>query len=130
MAEGLVDLARRYVALSDELETVRGEIKRVMLNGGGAPEPGVKAKPNPTKPARPAGGSKPTKSARMHPNAKLAAEAEAKIIALLRMTPGMRPSEIAKQMAARPNTTVQRLERMRERGEVQRDDQGAYAASV
>ena len=128
MAEGLVDLARRYVALSDELETVRGEIRRVMLNGAGAPEPGVKAKPNPTRPARSSGGSKPTKSARMHPNAKAAAEAEAEIIALLRTTPGMRPSEIAKQMAARPNTTVQRLERMRERGEVQRDDHGAYAA--
>ena len=30
---GLVDLARRFVELSDELETVRGEIKRAVLNG-------------------------------------------------------------------------------------------------
>jgi hypothetical protein len=32
---GLVELARRYVALNDELEAVRGEIKRVVLNGAG-----------------------------------------------------------------------------------------------
>ena len=38
---GLIDLARRYVALSDELETVRGEIARSVLNGGGRP-PGAR----------------------------------------------------------------------------------------
>lgn len=32
--EGLVELARQYVRLSDQLEAVRGEIKRVVLNGG------------------------------------------------------------------------------------------------
>jgi hypothetical protein len=32
---GLVELARRFVELSDELETVRGEIKRAVLNGAG-----------------------------------------------------------------------------------------------
>jgi hypothetical protein len=31
----LVDLARRYVALSDQLEAVRGEIARAVLNGAG-----------------------------------------------------------------------------------------------
>ena len=35
---GLVDLARRFVALSDELETVRDQIKRVVLNGAGGAE--------------------------------------------------------------------------------------------
>jgi hypothetical protein len=30
----LVELARQYVRLSDELEAIRGEIKRLALNGG------------------------------------------------------------------------------------------------
>ena len=41
----LVELARRYVALSDQLEAVRGEIARAVLNGAGRKE-------NPSPPAR------------------------------------------------------------------------------
>jgi hypothetical protein len=119
----LVELARKYVTLSDSLEAVRSEIKRAVLNGGGE-KPEIPF----SRPARPSSGSKPAKPSK-HPNALAAAEAEAKIVALLRSTPGMRPVEIAKAMAARPNTILQRLQRMQERGQVERDAQGVYAAS-
>jgi hypothetical protein len=128
MSGDLVQLAERYVHLSGELSGIRDAMKRLLLNGGAAPAPEAKLKPNPTSAKRPGVKGSQRQARSSHPNALLAAEAEARIIALLRSTPGMRPSEIARQMAARPNTTVQRLERMRERGEVQRDDQGAYAA--
>jgi hypothetical protein len=38
LGAGLVELARRYVSLSDELEVVRGEIARTVLNGAGRTE--------------------------------------------------------------------------------------------
>jgi hypothetical protein len=50
----LVTLARRYVSLSDELEAIRGEIRRVLLNGGA----GVAE--NPTRPVRRTDGETPT----------------------------------------------------------------------
>ena len=104
MAENLVQLAETFVRLTGELNATRDAMRRALMNGSAPPE----AKPNPTHAKRPGGiGSqpkaKPTKSAKAHPNARMAAEAEAKIIALLRSTPGMRPVEIARQMAARPN---------------------------
>ena len=58
----LVALARRYVALGDEPESVRGEIKRAVLNGAG------ESSTRPTRPARSSGGSQ-------HPNAAKAASA-------------------------------------------------------
>ena len=39
----LVGLARRYVALSDELESIRGEIAKAVLNGGDPSAPFVNA---------------------------------------------------------------------------------------
>ena len=47
----LVELARRFVSLSDELETVRGQIKLAVVNGSGGAEPERKA--NPMRPVRP-----------------------------------------------------------------------------
>jgi hypothetical protein len=107
----LVELARRYVTLSDELANVRGEIAKAVLNGGGGNEPA-----RPTSPARQASGG--------HPNAKVAQQAEAKIIEVLRSSPGLKTTEIAKAMDSKLNTTTQRLSRMRDRGEIIRSDDG------
>jgi hypothetical protein len=98
----LVELARRYVSLSDQLESVRGEIAKAVLNGAG---------PNPTQPARASGGSQAQKMA-------MAAAEEAKIAELIKTTPGMRTSQIAKQTHSKANTVTQRLQRMRDRGEI------------
>jgi DNA-binding MarR family transcriptional regulator len=57
-----------------------------------------------------------------HPNAILAQEAEAKIIELIRATPGLKTTEIANEMDAKVNTTTQRLQRLRDRGVIERLD--------
>jgi hypothetical protein len=102
----LVELARRYVALSDQLEAVRGEIARAVLNGpGGEPV-------RPIQPARSAGGGQ-------HPNAIAAAEAEREIVELLRATPGMGTTAIAKATGSKASTTIERLRRLKARGQVQ-----------
>lgn len=136
MGEDLRALANRYVQLSDDLEQVRRSIlKALRPTGNGA----IESNDSPfAQPARSSSsGMKKARSSNrssagssQHPNAKKADEAAAQIVALLRSKPGMRAAEIARETASRPNTTVQRLERMRERGQVQRDDQGAYAASA
>jgi MarR family len=99
--EGLVELARRYVALSDELETVRGEIARAVLNGEGPKE-------NPIRPARSPSGSQ-------HPAPE---EAEHSILSLLEKQPNLGTSAIAKAMSARTDTTTSRLKRLRQRGQI------------
>jgi hypothetical protein len=58
----LVELAGRYVALSDELAGVRGEIAKAVLNGGGGGEP-----------VRPTPAGRPGGTGSSHPNAQLAA---------------------------------------------------------
>ena len=109
----LVELARRYVSLSDQLETVQGEIKLAVLNGGAGERPA-----HPTPAGRPGGtGSQPS-----HPNAILAQEAEAKIIEVIKATPGLKTTEIANEMDAKVNTTTQRLQRLRDRGVIERLD--------
>lgn len=85
----LVELARRYVALSDELEAVRGQIKLAVVNGSGG-EPSTAPF---VKPARSPGGKSKAEAQANHPNALKAAEVERKIIALLKLTPGMRTTE-------------------------------------
>jgi hypothetical protein len=107
----LVELARRYVSLSDQLESVRGEIKLAVLNGEGPRE-------NPTPAERP--GLKRSQS--NHPNAQAAAQEEARIIELIKSQPGLRSAEIARQTNAKANTTVQRLQRMESRGLIVRLD--------
>jgi hypothetical protein len=101
---GLVELARRYVTLSDELEGVRDQIKRAVMNG---------AEQNPTRAERP--GAKGSQ----HPSARKAAAAETKMLELIRASPGMRTTAIAKAAGTKTSTTIERLRRMRERGEVQ-----------
>jgi hypothetical protein len=111
----LVELARRYVSLSDELEAVRGEIKLAVLNGGAGAHP-----TRPTQPARSAGGS--------HPNAILAQEAEAKIVELLRSTPGLGTTQIANETGSKVNTVTQRLQRLKDRGLIERLDGSGWGA--
>jgi hypothetical protein len=104
---GLVELARRYVSLSDELESVREQIKREVLNGAGEiPQaPFVRAE-------------RPGAKGPQHPSALKAAAAEAKMLDLIRASPGMGTTALAKAAGSKTSTTIERLRRMRERGEV------------
>ncbi len=60
----------------------------------------------------------------------MAAEAEARIIDLLRSTPGMKTTEIARATQSKTNTTVERLKRLRERGQVAGGGAEGFTASV
>ena len=118
----LVALAERFVRLSGELDATRDAMRRLLLNGAGA-EP-----VRPTKPARskPGGVEK-----QKHPHAIAAAAAEGKIIEVLRSTPGMKTTEIARATDAKVNTTTQRLARMLDRGAIIRDGaDGGWTASA
>ena len=116
MSGDLRVLAEKYVTLTGEIEDVRRAMLACLTNGAGA-EP-VRH----TKPARSPGGS--------HPNAVLAAAAEAKIIELLKATPGLRTTQIAKQTHCKVNTTTQRLQRMKDRGVIERLDDSGWTASA
>lgn len=112
---GLVELARKFVRLSDELEAVRGEIARAVLNGAGPQE-------NPPPPVRSSGGS--------HPNAIAAKEAEQAIIEVLRSSPGMGTAAVARATDSKVNTTAQRLARLRDRGMIAGGGGGGWTAST
>lgn len=109
---GLVELARQYVSLSYQLDDVRNQIKRAVLNGGGD----AVVTTRPIQPARKAGGSKPSPPARI----VAAAQAEAKIIELIREKP-LRTSEIARATKSKTNTTIERLKRLRAKGQALSD---------
>lgn len=100
---GLVELATRYVALNDELESVRELIKRLVVNG-------PRLRGNPTRAERPGAKGPP------HPNAMAAATAERTIIGLLQQSPGMGTAAVARATGARANTTAERLKRLRAKG--------------
>ena len=103
---GLVELARQYVALSDQLETVRRQIKLAVMNGGEmAKAPFVRA-------ARPGekSGSQQAKA--------IAAAAERKLLDLIRQQPGTGTAALARSTGAKVNTSAERLKRMKLRGEV------------
>jgi hypothetical protein len=104
----LVTLAKRFVALSEELEAVRGEIRRCVLDG--VEEAPVRP------PIKPAGRKHP--AGQEHPAAKKAAVVEAEIMALLRDKPGTGTAEVARATASKTSTTVERLRRLREKGMV------------
>jgi hypothetical protein len=98
--EGLVELARRYVAVSDELAVIRGEIRKAVLNGGAGEEPQIPF----TRPARVSGGvQRPAK------------EAEGAIVELLKEQPWLGTSAIAKALGAKVVTTQDRLRRLKKR---------------
>ena len=89
----LVGLARRYVALSDELESVRGEIAKAVLNGSGG------------KPAHPISPARQASGGDKHPAAVKAAAEEETILKLIQDRPGMRCAELArKETGAKRNT--------------------------
>jgi MarR family len=126
--EGLVELARRFVACSDELENLRSLIKLAVVNGeaGDKPDtPFVQARSKPGGSRRPKAKGSPMS----HPNA-LAAQAEAAIVALLKDRPGLRPSEIARATEAKRNTVTQRLQRLESKGLVAPAQGGGWAASA
>jgi DNA-binding IclR family transcriptional regulator len=70
--------------------------------------------------------SKPTES--LHPKDAAAVEMDQRVIDLLRSQPGLKTAAIAEKTGSKTSTTVERLKRLQSRGQVQRDDQGAYAA--
>jgi Bacterial regulatory protein, arsR family len=115
--EGLLDLARRYVALSEELESGRGEIAREVLNGGGG-------KPE----VRPTLAERPGVKGSRHPNVLKATAAEEKILELLKGKP-LRASEVALALDAKQSTTSERLRRLRRRGLAAPGSSGAWAVT-
>jgi DNA-binding transcriptional ArsR family regulator len=113
--EDLRTLAETYVALTGQIEEVRRAMLACLTNG---------ADPNPMHPARLSSGSQSN-----HPNAAKAAEAEEKIIALLRERP-MKAVEITAATESRQSTTSERLRRLRQRGLVTLGGGGAWAATA
>jgi hypothetical protein len=113
--DSLTELARKFVDLSDQLEAVRVEIKRCVLNGGD---------PMPNHPPR---ARASTKAAGR--KAKQSAKAEAAIVTLISETP-MRTSQIARATSARVNTVSERMRRLCQRGAVRRGEDGLWAAAA
>jgi predicted Rossmann fold nucleotide-binding protein DprA/Smf involved in DNA uptake len=108
----LVALARKFVSLNDEIESVREQIKLAVANcwGGKAEAPFAQ-------PARQSsGGSQPN-------HLQAAKEAESQILELLRTRP-MRMAEISASMGAKQVTTGERLKRMKAKGLIEREDGG------
>jgi hypothetical protein len=105
-SEGLVELARRYVACNDELEVLRGELRKAVLNGGGTPEA-----------ARPTGAERPGVKGSQSSHSKAAA-AEQAIVELLGKEPGLKTGAIAAATGAPAVTVQDRLRRLRRRGAI------------
>ena len=103
---GLVELARKFVALSAELEATRNAMRAALLD---------RSDGNPTT----AGSTGPHKKG-MDREAILAQSkaADGRVIALLRDKP-MRPSEIARATQGKLSTTRERLRRLQKRGVVE-----------
>jgi hypothetical protein len=140
----LVELAMKFVSLSGDLDAVRSAMKKLLMNGGGA-EP-----PNPTAPPGQARGARPSKRKRPRPGLRLrsqphakgrntkgrdakaiaAAKAEEAIVELLRATPGMRTSAIAKVAQAPLTSTAKRLARLEGRALVQRGADEGWRATA
>lgn len=116
---GLVELARRYVACSDELESLREQIKLAVVNGGGDDKPSAPfveaGRPGRT-------GSRLQSQESQSQKMILAQEAEERIVELLRRTPGLKTGQIAERTASKTNTVVERLKRLRAKGQVTRGD--------
>jgi hypothetical protein len=101
MGHDLRSLAETYVRLETELEDVRRAMLAALTNGA--------APANPT----PRSGSKPGSD-----RFREAAEAEDRIVTLLRNQPGLKTAEIAKETAGKLNTVTERLKRLRTKGMV------------
>jgi hypothetical protein len=115
MSGDLLALASKYVSLTGEIEDVRRAMLACLTNGAAD----AARTPRPMQ-ARPKPGS--------HPNALKAAEAEAKMIELLRASPGMRTTAIAQATGAKKSTVTERLRRLQARGQVERGEEGDWTA--
>jgi hypothetical protein len=114
----LVQLAERFVRASAELDAIRNEMRKLLLNG---------ADPNPPRPTRAARPGAKTRPPRQHPKtakAVAAAKAEAKIFELVRSTPGLGTAAIARATGCGTTTTAGRLKRLRARHLVERGSEG------
>jgi len=123
MTETLVALAERFVTLTSELNATREAMRRLLMNGADPdPDPPV----NPMSAKRP--GGKRSHSPPSNRKAARARQGEQAILDLLKMTPGMRTSELAKQTEAQMSTVSERLRRMKRRGQVASEGEGWRAA--
>jgi DNA invertase Pin-like site-specific DNA recombinase len=128
----LVELAERLIRATAEVETVREAMKRLLLNGGGGEGP----KPNPPRAQRLGGQESQSqesqaskrKSLPHHPNAILGRAAEARILELLKQGP-MKTAEIAQATATGKSTVVQRLTRMKAKGQIAGGGNEGYRAA-
>jgi hypothetical protein len=125
----LVALARRFVTLSEELDQVRDEIRRCVMNGAGGDS--VEVRP----PSQP--GAAPAKakrsSARALDRAALMAEAreaDEAVLAIVRAHPGVKTGEVRRETKQRASTLSERLRRLVKRGLVERGADGAWTATA
>ena len=118
MSGDLLALAAKYVALTEEIEDVRRAMLACLANGAGE------------QPARPPQAGRPggTGSQPNHPNALKAQEAESKTVELLRSTPGLGTTQIANETGSKVNTVTQRLQRLKDRGVIERLDGSGWGA--
>lgn len=119
MSGDLLALASRYIALTGEIEDVRRAMLACLANGA---EPPVR----PTSAQRPGAKKGPQPS---HPKAAEAAKAEKAIIELLRASPGLKTSELAKSSGAKKSTVAERLRRLKSRGQIASDGAGGWTAA-
>jgi hypothetical protein len=117
---GLVDLARKFVELSEQVEATRGEIARAVLNREGP-------RANPIRAARP--GVKGSRASH-HANAVKGAAAEADLLERLKATPGLRTAALEKATSAPVVTVQDRLRRLRARGAVAGGGSGGWTATA
>jgi hypothetical protein len=147
MTPDLASLARKFVTLSDELDSVREDIKRCVLNGMdpdpirptlARSRPGKAAKAKVSRAAKPkaAKASKPppqdgaeAKPERYAERMRLARIADEEMVTMLRSQPGMRTGEIRRATEQRPSTLGERLKRLARQGRVERSGGGWAATS-
>jgi hypothetical protein len=118
------------VALSEELDQVRGEIKRCVLNGAASaggeaavrpptagPKPGATRKAKQTRSVKRSSKAKPPSRSgdRAAVLARSAADDE-QAIAIIKGQPGVRTGEIARRMKAKNTTCIERLQRLKQKG--------------
>jgi hypothetical protein len=126
----LVALAKRYVDLTAEIESVRVQMRAALFKGARhVSADAERADPRPT-PAgvRPAGKRKPKPPSRETVMAASAAADDA-VIRTLKRPPRMQLGEIVRAVAGKPTTVQQHLKRLQAKGLVERSGNGWAATS-
>jgi hypothetical protein len=114
----LLGLAERFVRLNAEIEETRSAMLAALMNGAGD-KPPIPFSPT----VRPRPGGK-------GPDRKATQEAEKAIVSLLKETPNLGTSAIAKATGS-PQVTVQdRLRRLRSRGEIEGGGKDGWRATA